>query len=156
MTLYSTSPSSYSILFAFISSLSFLIIIKIKVMLTVFFNTRGIVHHEYAPEGQTVTRVLSTSFPPTSWCGSAQKARSVDNENWPLHHDNTPAHSLHWIQTFLAKHWIPVFHQPPSSPDMAPCDFWLFLKMKNTLKGYRFESREEIMQNVTVEMNTIP
>ncbi|XP_011867391.1 PREDICTED: putative uncharacterized protein FLJ37770, partial [Vollenhovia emeryi] len=29
---------------------------KIKVMLTVFFDVRGIVHHEYAPEGQTVTK----------------------------------------------------------------------------------------------------
>ena len=30
---------------------------KIKVMLTVFFDIHGIVHHEYAPVGQTVTKV---------------------------------------------------------------------------------------------------
>ncbi|XP_054720515.1 protein GVQW3-like [Uloborus diversus] len=29
---------------------------KIKVLLTVFFDVRGIVHHEYAPQGQTVTK----------------------------------------------------------------------------------------------------
>ena len=39
---------------------------------------------------------------------------------------------------------------------MASCDFWLFPKLKTTLKGSRFESREEIMQNATAEMNTIP
>jgi hypothetical protein len=35
---------------------------------------------------------------------------------------------------------------------MAPFDFWLFPK----LKGSRFESREEIMQNAMAETNTIP
>nr|XP_015921282.2 uncharacterized protein LOC107450086 [Parasteatoda tepidariorum] len=29
---------------------------KIKLILTVFFDVRGIVHHEYAPEGQTMTK----------------------------------------------------------------------------------------------------
>ena len=29
---------------------------------------------------------------------------------------------------------------PPYSPDLAPCDFWLFLKVKMTMKGKHFES----------------
>jgi len=32
----------------------------------------------------------------------------------------------------------------------------LFPKLKTTLKGSRFESREKIMQNATAEMNNIP
>ena len=34
---------------------------------------------------------------------------------------------------------------PPSSPDLAPCDFWLFPK----LKGSRYETTEEMKQAVT-------
>ena len=45
---------------------------------------------------------------------------------WQLHHDNAPSHSSQLIQTFLAKHDIPVVRQAPYSLDMAPCDFWLF------------------------------
>ena len=30
--------------------------VKVKVMLTVFFDYRGIVHHEYAPEGPNITK----------------------------------------------------------------------------------------------------
>ncbi|KAJ4426506.1 hypothetical protein ANN_27320, partial [Periplaneta americana] len=111
---------------------------KIKVMLTVFFDVRGIVHHEYASEGQTVTK------------------EHVDGNNWHLHHDNAPAHSSQLIHTFLAKHGITTVRQPPYSPEMAPCDFWLFPKLKTLLKGSRFESREEIMRNATTELNTIP
>ena len=57
---------------------------------------------------------------------------------------------------FLTKHGIPVVRHPPYSPDMAPCDFWLFLKLKTPLKGSRFETREEIMRNATATLNTIP
>ena len=29
---------------------------KVKVLLTVFFDDEGVVHHEYAPDGQTVDK----------------------------------------------------------------------------------------------------
>jgi len=51
-----------------------------------------------------------------------------------LHHNNAPAHSTTLVQAFLAKyHNIPVC-QPPYSPDLAPCDFWLFPKLKSPFK----------------------
>jgi hypothetical protein len=33
---------------------------------------------------------------------------------------------------------------PPHSPDLAPCDFFLFPKIKLKLKGRRFDAIEEI------------
>jgi transposase len=55
-----------------------------------------------------------------------------------LHHDNAPAHSTALMQAFLAKQHITQAYQPPYSPDLAPCDFWLFPKLKSTLKVRRF------------------
>ncbi|KAJ4428957.1 hypothetical protein ANN_25953 [Periplaneta americana] len=130
---------------------------KIKVMLTVFFDVRGIVHHEYAPEGQTVTKEYYHDV--LRRLRDAVRRKRPDMwtaNNWHLHHDNAPAHSSQLIHTFLAKHGITTVRQPPYSPDLAPCDFWLFPKLKTPLKGSRFESREEIMRNVTTELNTIP
>jgi hypothetical protein len=37
-----------------------------------------------------------------------------------------------------------VIPHPPYSPDLAPCDFFLFPKMKLKLKGRRFGTIEEI------------
>jgi len=37
-----------------------------------------------------------------------------------------------------------VIRHPPYSPDLAPCDFFLFPKMKLKLKGRRFDTTEEI------------
>ena len=39
---------------------------------------------------------------------------------------------------FLAKHHITQICQPPYSPDLAPCDFWFFQKLKSSLKVRRF------------------
>jgi hypothetical protein len=37
-----------------------------------------------------------------------------------------------------------VVHHPPYSPDLAPCDFFLFLKIKLKVKGRQFVTIEEI------------
>jgi hypothetical protein len=39
---------------------------KVKVLLTVFFDYRWIVHQSYAPEGQTINKILSGSHPSSS------------------------------------------------------------------------------------------
>ena len=41
--------------------------------------------------------------------------------------------------------------QPPYSPDLAPCDFCLFPK----LKGYRYETIEEMKETVTKVIDTL-
>ena len=41
--------------------------------------------------------------------------------------------------------------QPPYSPDLAPCDFWLFSK----LTGCRYETIEEIKEAVTKVIDTL-
>ena len=38
---------------------------------------------------------------------------------------------------------------PPYSPDLAPCGFWLFPKLKENLRGSRFETIEEMKDAVT-------
>ena len=38
------------------------------------------------------------------------------------------------------------FPHPPYSPDLAPCDFFLFPKMKLQLKGRRFDGLEDIQR----------
>ena len=41
--------------------------------------------------------------------------------------------------------------QPPYSPDLAPCDFWLFPK----LRGCRYERIEEMKEPVTNVIDTL-
>jgi hypothetical protein len=44
----------------------------------------------------------------------------------------------------MDKNKMVVIPHPTYSPDLAPCDFYLFPKMKLKLKGRRFDTIEEI------------
>ena len=44
--------------------------------------------------------------------------------------------------------------QPPYSLDLAPCDFWLFPKLKEKLRGCRYETIEEMSEAVTKVIDT--
>ena len=46
---------------------------------------------------------------------------------------------------------IKTIPQPPYSPDLAPCDFWLFPK----LRGCRYETIEEMKEAVTKVIDTL-
>ena len=72
-----------------------------------------------------------------------------------LHHNNAPAHTALSIREFLAKKNIPVLPHPPYSPDPAPCDFYLFCKLKLKLKGLHFGMMGNIQKVVTDELHTL-
>ena len=56
-----------------------------------------------------------------------------------LYHDNAPAHNAVEIRQFLAKNNVAVLEQPPYFTDLAPCDFFLFPKLKKVIKVTRFQ-----------------
>ena len=53
------------------------------------------------------------------------------------------------------KNQTSVVQQAPYSANMAPCDFWLFPKLKGPLKGMRYQTREDIMAVTTAKLNSI-
>ena len=60
------------------------------------------------------------------------------------------------IREFLAKNNIAVLVQPPYFPDLDPCGFFLFPKLKEVIKGTRFKDSEAIKTVVTRELRAIP
>ena len=57
-----------------------------------------------------------------------------------LLHDNAPAHKSATVQEYLKESGLDVLDHPPYSPDLSPCDFCLFPRLKEMLAGHRFES----------------
>jgi hypothetical protein len=83
-------------------------------MLLTFFDSEGIVHHEYAPDAQTINKIfyvvvlrrLRKTF-------SRKRPKKWRNDDGILHHDNAPAHTSHLAQRFLAKHGTAQLQKPP-------------------------------------------
>ena len=125
-------------------------------MLIIFFDFEGVVHYEFSPRGQTITKEYYVKVLKRLRDAVRKKRlRFWSNGEWLLHHDNAPAHSSNLVQQFLAKHQIIQLRQPPYSPDIAPCDFWMFRKLKMTLKGKRFDEIVTFQSNATRELKAI-
>ena len=58
---------------------------------------------------------------------------------------------FHPCHRHLTKMGIKTVHQPPYSPDLAPCDFCLFPK----LRGCRYKTIEEMKEAVTKVIDTL-
>jgi transposase len=54
------------------------------------------------------------------------------------------AHNALSVKQFLANKNITVLEQPLYSPDLTPCDFYLFPKIKSVLKGTLFVLVESV------------
>ena len=70
---------------------------------------------------------------------------------WHLHQDNAPVYNSILITDYLSKIGIKTVPQLPYSPDLAPCDFWLFPK----LTGCNYETTEEMKGAVTKVIDTL-
>ena len=70
---------------------------------------------------------------------------------WYFQQDNVPVHNSILVTDYLTKMGIKTDPQPPYSQDLAPCDFWLFLK----LRGCRYETIEEMKEAVGLAVSIL-
>ena len=59
-------------------------------------------------------------------------------------------------EEFLATKQTTVLEHPAYSPDLAPIDFFLFLKIKEILKGSHFDYIYDIRSNTVAALKAIP
>jgi len=110
---------------------------KIKTMLICFFDSQGVVHKEFVPQGQTVNKQCYREVL-EQLRKRVHRVRPEIADTWMLHHDDAPCHTAISVNEFLAKKSISMLPQPPYSPDLSPCDFFIFPKLKLHLKGRHF------------------
>jgi len=124
-------------------------------MLICFFDSQRIVHTKFVPQAQTVNQFYYREILESQRKRVVFVRPSIAN-NWMLHHDNAPCHTAISVIEILAQKGIPVAPQSPYSPDMSPCDFFLFPKLKFHLKGRHFGTVENIDKVVTYQLKAIP
>ena len=70
---------------------------------------------------------------------------------WHFHQDNASVHNFIRVTDYLTKMGVKTIPHPPYSPDVAPCDFWLFPK----LRGCRYETIGEVKEAVMNVTDTL-
>ena len=105
--------------------------------------------------GEPLSTIVNVSY------GTVQTIPTCDSPelwragNWLLYDDNAPSHRALATCEFLTHNSITTCPHPPYSPDLAPCDFFLFPKMKLKLKGRRFDGLEEIQRESQNVLGTL-
>ena len=72
-----------------------------------------------------------------------------------LHHDNAPPHRAAQTTVTIKRLGFEFLDHYPYSPDLTPCDFFLFSLIKSVLRGTRFEDiadRLVAVQQATAEI----
>ena len=72
-----------------------------------------------------------------------------------LHHDNVPIHTSTKIKEFLVSNEIKILKHPPYSPDLSPCDFWLFPLIKQRLRGSSYDTINDVIMDFYKEINKL-
>jgi len=77
-----------------------------------------------------------------------EKRPGLQKEKNIFHQDNAPAHKSVLAMGKLRDLHYELLEHPPSSPDLAPSDFYLFPKLRFFLTAQRFSSNQEVIAAV--------
>ena len=100
------------------------------------FDSTGMIYMHWVPTGQAVNNEYNVEVLREFRKRFCQKRPAFfKSSQWHFHHDNTPVHNSILVTDYLTKMGIKTVRHPPYSPDLAPCYFWLFPKLKEKLRG---------------------
>ena len=119
-------------------------------MIPFFFDSTGMIYMHWVPTGQTVDkeyyvevlREFSKRF-------RRKRPALFKSGQCHSHQDNAPVNNSIFVTDYLSKMGIKTVPHPPYGSDLAPRDFCLFPKLREKLRGCRYETIEEMKEAVT-------
>ena len=114
-----------------------------------FFDSTGMIYMHWVPTAQTVNKEYDVVLREFRKRLRRKRPALFKSGQWYFHQDNAPVHNSLLVTHYLTKMGIKTVPQPPYSPDLAPCYFYLLSKLKEKLRGCRYETIEEMKEAVT-------
>ena len=120
-----------------------------KLLMIPCFDSTGMIYMHWVPTGQTVNKEYYVEVLRKFWKRFRRKRPTLFKlSQWYFHQDNAPVHNSILVKDYLSKMGIKTVPHPPYSPEIAPCDFWLFPKLKEKLGSCHYETIEEMKEAV--------
>jgi len=126
-----------------------------KSMFVIFFMTNGPLFIHEVPPKTSINAIYYRDACLTQLVKKLRKKRPLSaTHGIKLHHDNARPHVKNIVFDYLQANNIHVMAHPPYSPDLAPCDFWLFNRLKRNLDTY--PDSTSLARAVTKDLTSIP
>lgn len=126
-----------------------------KMLFSIFFRSNGWLWIHAVDSGETVdgNYYINNCLGPVIEEIKKQRPNS-GVKGIKLLHDNAKPHVASEVKTFLKEEGINVMPHPPYSPDLSPCDFWLFDYIKRNLEDQTdedslFKAVTKIVKNIS-------
>ena len=120
-----------------------------KVMLTLFWDERGVILEHFMPRRNTVTCATYADFRKNHLRPAIKsKRRELLSTCVLLQRDNARPHTARSTIATIQHLFFEYLTHPPYSPDIAPSDFHFFGPLKEAMGGKSFRSDEEVQQAV--------
>lgn len=117
-----------------------------KVMLSVWWDVRGVVMFELLPPNTSITAIY--------YCNQLQRLSIELDRKRPQHskvrllHDNARPHVAKVTRSKLLEMGWEVLPHPAYSPDLAPSDYHLFRALQNFLKEKKYFNRDDLERDL--------
>ncbi|UYV67322.1 hypothetical protein LAZ67_5000223 [Cordylochernes scorpioides] len=120
-----------------------------KVMVSVFWDSEGVLLLDFLNKGQTITGNYYANFVKQLREAIKEKRSGKLSRKIVYHQDNAPSHRSLQAMAAIYDSGFELLLHAPYSPDLAPSDFHLFPHLKKSLSGIHFRSDEEVIDAVT-------
>ena len=129
-----------------------------KVLYAIFFSGEGVAIKVPVKKGKSITGKYYKDVVVKKLKKYYQKRRPATGfKHVRLLHDSAPAHTSAIVTAYLKKEKSNCFASPPPySPDLAPCDFFLFPKLKAFLAGRKYQTRQALGSAIHQYLITVP
>ena len=107
-----------------------------KMLYAIFFNSRGSVVQVPCPSGHTVTGRFYKNSVLKKWKSfTIRNDQAKDGQESTFYMTTLPLISVRLLSLFFGFWKVNVLNHPTYSPDLSPCDFFLFPRLKKMLSG---------------------
>ena len=120
-----------------------------KLLMIPFFDSTGMIYMHWVPTGLTVNKEYYVEvFREFRKRFRRKRPALFKSGQWHYHLGNAPVHNSILVTDYLTKMGIKIVPH-------LPWDIWLFPKLKEKLRGCRYETIEEIKEAVTKVIDTL-
>jgi len=125
-----------------------------KTLMSIFFKSTGPVFIHHVEGGQTIHHRYYIDNCLKPLIDNIERQRPTCGvQGIKLHYDNGRPHVHKEVTNYLESEGITIIKHPPYSPDLAPCDFWLFDFIKQNIPDQ--SDSESLHQAVSDFMNSL-
>lgn len=128
-----------------------------KVQWCVWWDIRGIIHHELVPRGRSIDSALyRQQLERVEEKLKKTRPSLVNRKGVSFLQDNAPPHRQIMTQKKIFDSKWDIIEYPAYSMDLAPSDYHLFWHLKNFLRGKKMDSLEDVEREIESFIDSCP